>query len=49
MVPRVMLKYKAAGMFSPWVEGSDRNADVLQLWAADGGWWQRGESECGRQ
>lgn len=28
-----MLKYKAAGGFSPWVEGSERNANELQLWA----------------
>lgn len=48
MVPRVMLKYKAAGSFSPWVEGSDKNANGLcwaELvaqslgvgWGADGG------------
>ena len=28
---RVMLKYEAAGSFSPWVEGSDRNANRLSL------------------
>lgn len=43
MVPRVMLKYKAAGSFPPWVEGSDKNANVL-CWAElvaqslGGGW-----------
>lgn len=32
MVPRVMLKHEAADSFSPWVEGSDKNANVL-CWA----------------
>ena len=29
MVLRVMLKYEAAGSFSPWIEESDRNANGL--------------------
>lgn len=36
MVPRVMLKYKAAGNVSPWVEGSERNADALSRLVAEG-------------
>lgn len=51
MVPRVILKNKAAGNVSPWVEGSERNVDVLSRLAAEGsqqskapggrepGWW----------
>lgn len=41
MVPRVMLKYKAAGNVSPWVEGSERNADALSRLAD---WLLRGAS-----
>lgn len=47
MVPRVMLKYSAAGNVSPWAEGSERNVDVLSSLAAEGS--QQSKAPGGRE
>lgn len=47
MVPRVMLKYSAAGNVFPWAEGSERNVDVLSSLAAEGS--QQSKAPGGRE